>query len=180
MAAAVSEKGYAAATIGDIVRHAHVSRRTFYECFPDKESCFLALFAVTSDRLLDAISNEVARDLPWEERIRATVEAYLRGFAANPALTSTFLVEIRTAGPRALGLRRSVIHRLTDVLLGLAADARAQDPSLHPLDPATATAIVGGINELMLQAVEEQRVHRIGELADTATAMVRAALTAPR
>lgn len=173
----MSEKGYAATTIGDIVSHAHVSRRTFYECFPDKESCFLALFAVTSDRLLDAIS-EVARDLPWEERISSTIRIYLSGFAANPALTSTFLVEIRTAGPRALGLRRAVIHRLSDVLLGLAADARAQDPSLRPLKPETATAIVGGINELMLQAVEEQRVHRIADLAETATDLMRAALIA--
>jgi hypothetical protein len=39
--------------------------------------------------------------------------------------------------------------------------------------------IVGGINELMLRAVEERRVHRLAELAESASALLTAALTAP-
>ena len=51
LAAAIAEKGYAAVTIADVVRHARVSKRTFYEHFADKEACFLALYAETSDEL---------------------------------------------------------------------------------------------------------------------------------
>jgi len=38
----VATKGYADTTIGDVVARAMVSRRTFYECFADKEECFVA------------------------------------------------------------------------------------------------------------------------------------------
>ena len=40
----VSEKGYGATTVADIVERASVSRTTFYEQFPDKEMCFLQAF----------------------------------------------------------------------------------------------------------------------------------------
>ena len=38
MAAAVRERGFRDATVADVVRHAHTSRRTFYEYFPDKQA----------------------------------------------------------------------------------------------------------------------------------------------
>ena len=44
------------------------------------------------------------------------------------------------------------------------------------LSPALATAVVGGLNELMLEAVEAGRAERIGELADAATELIRAVL----
>ena len=179
MIEAVNEQGYGATTVGDVVRRAHVSKRTFYEHFHDRQDCFVAVFALVSDRMLDAITEHVSTELEWEEQIRATIHAYLAGFAANPTVTSAFLLEIRSAGPRALGLRRAVIHRLVDVLLGLATDARVQDPQLRRLDRETATMIAGGINELMLVAVEEERGHRLPEITDTAVGLIRAALTAP-
>src|SRR6267378_3396284 len=40
--AAVSELGYPAVTIGDIVKRARVSKAAFYDHFADKEDCFLA------------------------------------------------------------------------------------------------------------------------------------------
>jgi AcrR family transcriptional regulator len=180
MEASIRHKGLEATTISDVVQHAHVSKRTFYEHFPDKEACFLALFVVTSDRIVDAIVADLAPDLPWEERFRACMAAYLAGLSVNPSLTTSFLLDVRSAGPRALTLRRAVINGLVDVLLGLAQDARAQDPTLQRIDRTTMTAIVGGINELMLSAVEEQRVHRLEEIAEVGVRMLRAALTAPR
>jgi AcrR family transcriptional regulator len=179
MAAVVNEKGYAKTTVSDVVARARVSRRTFYEHFDDKQECLLALFAWLTDGMLDAIGQEAPAELPWEERVRATLHGYLSGLAANPSATATFLLEIQSAGPAAVGMRRSLIHRLVDVLLGLAADARLQNPSLRRLAPETAMMIVGGINELMLRAVEERRVHRLAELAESASALLTAALTAP-
>ena len=43
--AAVSETGYLAVTVTDIVRRARVSRAAFYAQFADKEDCFLAATA---------------------------------------------------------------------------------------------------------------------------------------
>ena len=61
LADAIAEKGYAAATIADVVRHARVSKRTFYEHFADKEACFLALYSESSDELLALIARRGGR-----------------------------------------------------------------------------------------------------------------------
>jgi hypothetical protein len=43
-----------------------------------------------------------------------------------------------------------------------------------------ATAIVGGINELLLEAVEAGRTQQLAELADTASQLLTAVIAAPR
>ena len=96
---AVAEKGYAAATIEDIVRGAGVSKKTFYEHFADKLDCFLAAYEAASDELFEHVraAQETAGD--WVERTRAGIHAYLRWLAAEPALARVFLIEIAAAGP---------------------------------------------------------------------------------
>ncbi|MEA2379823.1 MAG: hypothetical protein QOD13_3730 [Thermoleophilaceae bacterium] len=47
---AVAERGYAAATIDDVVRGAGVSKKTFYDHFADKQECFLAAYEAASQR----------------------------------------------------------------------------------------------------------------------------------
>ena len=62
----VAERGYAAATIEDIVRDAGVSKKTFYEHFPDKLGCFLAAYEAASDELYEHV--RAAQEAPgtWE------------------------------------------------------------------------------------------------------------------
>ena len=52
---AVAERGYAGATIDDIVRGAGVSKKTFYEHFADKQDCFLAAYESASEELLERV-----------------------------------------------------------------------------------------------------------------------------
>ena len=46
------------------------------------------------------------------------------------------------------------------------------------LTPQMAMAVVGGINELVLQYIEQDRVAQLGELVVPASALVRAATSA--
>jgi AcrR family transcriptional regulator len=180
LAAAIAEKGYAAATIADVVRHAHVSKRTFYEHFADKEACFLALYSETTDGLLALIAGEVARAQGgWEQRLAVAARAYFDRVAAEPALIRSGLIEIRAAGPAARALRRDVQRRYAEMLRSLSEEAAAEDPSVTPLSPGLATAVVGGIDELMLEAVEAGQERRLGELADVAVELIRAVLARP-
>ena len=50
---------------------------------------------------------------------------------------------------------------------------------LRPMSRTMAIAIVGGINELMHMAVEEQRAHELTDLTDAAVELICAVLTAP-
>ena len=177
LAAAIAEKGYAATTIADVVRHARVSKRTFYEHFADKEECFLALYSETSDELLELIAEAAADGAgAWGERIEAAARAYFERVAERPSLIRAALVEIQAAGPRARALRREVLRRYAELLRSLSEAAAADDPSLRPLSPALATAVVGGLDELMLEAVEEGREAGLAGLAGAAAELVRAVL----
>jgi AcrR family transcriptional regulator len=180
LAAAIAEKGYAAVTIADVVRGARVSKRTFYEHFADKEACFLALYAETSDELLELIAAATAgAEGPWEARIGAAARAYFERVAGEPELIRAALLEIQAAGPRARVLRREVQRRYADQLRAFSEAALLDGEGVTALTPALATAVVGGLNELMLEAVEAGRAERIGELADAATELIRAVLARP-
>ena len=177
LATAIAEKGYAAVTIADVVRVARVSKRTFYEHFPDKEACFLALYAETSDELIELIATTAAEaGGSWGERIHAAASAYFERVAGEPELMRAALLEIRAAGPRGRELRREVQRRYADQLRGFSEAAGAEEPGIRALTPALATAVVGGLNELMLDAVESGQAARMGELADAATELIRAVL----
>jgi hypothetical protein len=95
--------------------------------------------------------------------------------AGEPELIRAALLEIQAAGPRARELRREVQRRYADQLRAFS-DAAAAEGAGRALTPALATAVVGGLNELMLEAVEAGRAERIGELADAATELIRAVL----
>jgi AcrR family transcriptional regulator len=177
LALAIAEKGYAAATIADVVRRARVSKRTFYEHFADKQACFLALYAETSDGLLAIIADAVARTQGgWEERLATAARCYFERVAREPALIRTGLIEIQAAGPAARRLRRDVQRRYADMLRTLSTEAAAQEPSITPLSRELATALVGGIDELMLEAVEAGQEQRLAGLADAAIELIRATL----
>ena len=178
LAEAIAEKGYAAVTIADVVGHARVSKRTFYEHFADKEACFLALYAETSDELLALIASAAAdADGPWGERLSASARAYFERVAGEPELIRAAMLAIQAAGPRARELRREVQRRYSEQLRSLSVAAAAEEPGISALSPALATAVVGGLNELMLEAVEAGQAARMGELADAATELIRAVLS---
>lgn len=177
LAEAIAEKGYAASTIADVVRHARVSKRTFYEHFADKETCFLALYSETTDALLTLIADEVARaEGGWDARLATAARAYFDRLAAEPELIRTGLIEIQAAGPAARALRRDVQRRYADMLRALSEEAAAEDPAVTPLSPVLATAVVGGIDEMMLEAVEAGHEQHLDELAGAAIELIRAVL----
>jgi AcrR family transcriptional regulator len=152
LAEAIAAKGYAATTIADIVMHARVSKRTFYEHFADKEACLMALYAQGCEQLLAVVRNAAAGGgRPWKELINNGVTAYLNALEGLPAVTRTLLVEIQAAGPKAFRLRQQMQRRFADALVEVVEEARAADPAIPALSPLLAIALVGGVHEMMLQ-----------------------------
>jgi AcrR family transcriptional regulator len=176
MAGLLAEKSYAGVTIADIARAAHVSKRTFYENFPDKNACFVACYEALSGVVLDAIATAMSQKLPWAKRMSAATKAYLATLESQPALTRTMMMDIYAAGPEALRVRRVVQRRFADNLRRLVDQGRKEHPKMPRLSPSMATAIIGGINELVLVAAEEGRADRLTELSGTADALLSAVL----
>ena len=176
MTAAVAEKSYADVTIADVVRHAHVSKRTFYEHFADKEACFLAAYSAHSERVLASIAEAAQSSQLSEARLEAATRAYVSSLEEQPEVTRTFLRAVQAAGPKALALRRAIHQRFADLLRLLVEAARLEQPEIAPLSPAMANAIVGGINELLLLTIEDGNTSDLHEVGTTALELVRAVL----
>jgi AcrR family transcriptional regulator len=180
MIAAVAERGYAATTITDVVRHARVSRRTFYEHFEDKPTCFLAAYDAVSDAILGAIEGAAAEHDDWRQRIVAGVRAYLQGLALEPEIARVFTVDVLTAGPDALQRRRGVLRRFAGSLRDQVDAAVAAGAPGRRISEATALALAGAIHELVLEALEEQRGAELPALEGDIADLVAAAVIGPR
>jgi AcrR family transcriptional regulator len=177
LAACMAEKGYQATTIADIARAGRVSKTIVYAHFRDKEQCLLELYSRATDHVLRTVSDtqEEARaaGLPWRDRMRAVIGAYLEALAAGPAMAWVAVVEVQAAGRSALELRRAVLDRYVDLLTTVAAELADQHPDeVRPVDRALILAAVGGINELILARVELGEAERLPEDADHAAAVV--------
>jgi AcrR family transcriptional regulator len=102
--AAVSESGYPAVTIADIVRRARVSRAAFYTHFANKEECFLAATGEGREFMIGRVLS-ATRALPAgasdEELLRVSCRAYLAFLADEPAFARVFYVNMPAAGPEA-------------------------------------------------------------------------------
>jgi AcrR family transcriptional regulator len=176
LATCMAEKGYRATTIADIARAGRVSKTVVYAHFQDKEHCLLELYSRATDRVLETVreaqSAAQVAGLPWRDRLRAGIAAYLEALAAGPAVAWAALVEVQGAGPTALALRRNVIDRYVDLLTGVATDlAQHQPDEVRPVPRELVLAAVGGINELMLARVERGEADRLPEDADLAAAV---------
>ena len=157
---AVAHKGYAAATIEDIVRDAGVSKKTFYEHFGDKLGCFLAAYEAASDELLahmraaqEAASEDGAPARAgggdWLARTRAGIHAYLRWLAAEPELARVFLIEIAAAGPVALERRERMRDRYAERMRELQAGNGVPGEIFH--------AVVAAADDLVVRRLREGR-----------------------
>lgn len=140
---AVADKGYAAATIDDIVRGAGVSKKTFYEHFADKLDCFLAAYEAASDELFEHVRAAQDAEADWVDRTRAGIHAYLRWVAAEPALARVFLIEIAAAGPEALERRERVRDRYAERMRELQTTNSVPDDIFH--------AVVAAVDDLVVR-----------------------------
>ena len=169
MAHAVAAKGYAETTIADIVREAAVSRRTFYEHFATKAECLIALYEAASHNALNVLRDSLDPARDWQAQVEKAMSAYFGCLAQNPMLVRTLFIEILGLGPEGLAARRRVNDEITDFMLAVI--NRDRKP---PLSRDMAMALIGGINELVLHAIETGRVESLGRLAKPAVELVRA------
>jgi TetR/AcrR family transcriptional regulator len=153
---AVAEYGYEKLTVGHVVAGARVSRRAFYNQFPDKRACFAAALEASHERLLGALTFRCYSSTTSEEKIEGGVEAVLFLLAAEPALARLVAVEALGAGENIARIHHQWLRRYVD---------------LHPgLD----ALIVGGIAS---RIGEEVLAGRTGQLEDLRDELVTFALT---
>jgi AcrR family transcriptional regulator len=104
--ATVAEKGYGPATVVDIAARAGVSKKTFYEHFPDKLACFLAAHDFGGPEMLEAATNASRAALQAGadpiEQLRSANRGYLSFLVDEEPYARMFFLETLAAGPEAI------------------------------------------------------------------------------
>ena len=169
IAQVVAERGYAAATVADIVDRASVSRSTFYEQFPDKEACFIAAFDYGVEFVLGQMQRAweaLGSREDWRAHVRSDLSTYLAVLASEPAFARALHVEVLAAGPVALSRRAEILALFSDRTRRIHERARQLDPSLPELPRAAFELHSGGVDELIRSRLLEGGVERLAELAE--------------
>jgi AcrR family transcriptional regulator len=177
LATCMAAKGYQATTIADIAAAARVSKTVVYAHFRDKQQCLLELYSRANDKVLATVREAQAEarsaGLPWRDRLRAGIGAYLETLAAGPAVAWAALVEVQAAGRAALALRRDMIDRYVDLLTEVVDGLVEEHPDeVRPVARDVLVAAVGGVNELMLARVERGEAERLPEDTELAAGIV--------
>ncbi len=136
---AIEELGYADATVAQITRHARVSRRTFYELFPNREACLGAALdeaIALVERELDAAD---LRGIAWRERIRLGLWRILVLLEREPVLARVCVVQLAYGGPEMLARREAILARLARVV----DEGRLENPRPGGPTAVTAEGLVG-------------------------------------
>lgn len=176
LAAVLGERAYAELTIADVVSAARVSRRTFYEHFDGKEACLLALCERLSEEVLTLIATGYDPEGDWVQELDKITAAYLQNLQQRPALVRALYLELLTLGPQGLAMRRRISERFAQFLIMQVELSRVKEPGKRPLSTALATATVGGINELIVQAIEQGCADQLVALQPTISEFVKAVL----
>jgi AcrR family transcriptional regulator len=151
LAASIREKGLAQTQVTDIVRHAHASRRTFYNHFADKEACFVELMNTLSDAFLEAVDRSIDREAPIATQVEQAIDTYLGLVTRDPALTSTFASP--ALGERTVVAQREGFERYAALIVSVVESDSARDPRVAPISVERAYMLVSGLHQTLVRAL---------------------------
>jgi AcrR family transcriptional regulator len=162
VAAAVEEKGYPAMTLDDIAKNASASLTTFYQHFDGKEEAFLAAYDTAMAQAAAAAMPPYRWTRGWPLAVRAALEAFLGFLAAEPTWARITMVDVLTAGPRALEHRDRAMSFFAEILeVGY-----GQAPDLPPL---AVEAIGGAIHALIYEQIRRRGPQHLAQILPAAT-----------
>ena len=157
MAEMAVDMGAGPVTVSHVVAHAGVSRRTFYELYPDREACLLAAFNLGVERARARIEPVYNAEARWRDGIRVGLAAFLGFLEDEPALGCLCVVHSLGGGADVLNRRAEILGELAEVVdRGRAEGAagRAQTSAL------IAEGVVGAVMSMIytqLQGGDDER-----------------------
>jgi AcrR family transcriptional regulator len=153
----MAAKGYASATVADIVAAAGISRDVFYEHFADKQSAFLEAQQFATQFIFDTCSAAYFSAETWPERVWSTLAALLGLIASNPALAHLRVVECYAAGPVAVRSTEELL-RVATVFLE---EGYRYRPEATELPRLCSHAITGAVFEIIYRHVASGRADEL-------------------
>lgn len=177
LAESIVEDGYRNTTVADVVRHARTSRRTFYEHFDSKETCFVALLTETTTEMIREITAAVAPTAPWASQVRQAVEAWLECAESQPTIMLSWIRDVPSLGAPARALQRDTMAAFVTMIQTLCDTDEWRAVGVGPVPRQLAILLVGGLRELIATTVEDgEPIAGMTETAVRATAALLGSL----
>jgi len=170
----VATHSYRDVAVAAVLRHAGVSRKTFYELYAGKEECFVAVYEGEMGRLLTPVMQAFEGSEPWVDRLRTALGVLLGALAGDPSAARICFVEVLAAGPLALERRAHALAALDPLFAPHdGADERDADGGLTPRSRAVTAGSVGYLAEVLHREIAAGRVEDLpllrAQLTDTLT-----------
>ena len=172
LAASITEDGYRNTTVAGIVRRARTSRRTFYEHFADKESCFAALLSGANEEMIRQISAAVDPKARWDRQIRQAVEAWIDCAESAPAITLSWIRDLPSLGAAGRRLQRDMMEAFIVMIQKLTGTGELRAIGVRPVSRQRAIILLGGLRELIAATVEDG-----GKITDITEPAVQASMS---
>jgi AcrR family transcriptional regulator len=169
MAAAIRDCGYRDSTVADIVRHAHTSRRTFYEHFASKQACFIELLRDANMEMARLIAAAVDPHAPWDTQVQQAIVAWIAGSQCDPPITLSSIRELPSLGEEARHLQREWAEAFVVLIQALASTPELRAAGVPTPSRPLTIMLIGGLRELLAATVEDG-----GDIADITEVAVRA------
>jgi AcrR family transcriptional regulator len=162
MIESVSQRGYRATTVAHVIGLAGVSRRAFYELFPNKQQCFLGTYDIVVAGARMRMLEAWAAEHGWANRLHAGCKVLLDDTALAPKGPRLVLVDALGVGSQAR--QRLQLAGITfERLVGHAFRKAPGDVGLPQLAPRAA---VGGVRHLVSRRLLEKRERELLTLTD--------------
>ncbi len=145
MAKVVAEKGYAEASVAQIIAQAGVSRATFYTLFSDKEECFLYGFNKLSQAHVVEVEREIHGAGPLPVRLLNAISAYLRRINRDHHLARAFIAEAQ-ATPVSRQAYEQIQRRLQNGLQSWVNTVREENPQVPAPTETDMSLVMHGLN----------------------------------
>ena len=142
MVEVVGEVGYVETNVREILGRASVSRKTFYELYPSKDDCLLAIYDEAASCLRSVVQAAWQRGVTPRERLDALVDIVLEWVDAEPELARLCLIEVPASGIAGQRRLTATLSWLSSVMADLLGDLDVPDvlPEL----------LVGGVHQLIV------------------------------
>jgi len=157
MVAVVSEKGYEATTVADVLALSGVSRSAFYRHFADKSECLTATACVLFELAAQALAPTGADD-PREPK--EIFEEFLELLASQPAAARLCFVELHAAGPEA---ERAADHAFESAVAALAT-AIGDRPEPTGPSPELLGPLLAGVRKLIHTRLSRDEAAQLADL----------------
>ncbi|MEO6572488.1 MAG: TetR/AcrR family transcriptional regulator [Polyangiaceae bacterium] len=158
-------KGFADASVEDVVVIAGMSRRTFYEHFDDLRDTLMQVHEMAASMTFRAVEERVRATSDPVEKLRAGVIAFLEMLSQHGPLARVVFREVRAAGREFEVRREATIARFVGLLFEGVAEAHAAGVASRAPDELTLYALVSAMEAVGMRYVERREESRAMEAA---------------